>query len=325
MTNVSPDTMTEPDHGAQSGPGRKKRARVSVSRERRNAAAQWAFVVPALIYIALFFAYPVIKNLVMSFQDYTASSFYTGEAPLVGFSNYVTVLSGDQFFPTLRNSLVFTVGSIVGQFSLGLLAAVFFRRRFPLSTFLRSLLLLPWLLPVIVATALWRSLMDQDSGAINTVLNALGLIDTGIPWLSSPSIALVSVIIVNIWIGIPFNVAILYGGLQDIPDELYEAASLDGAGPWRSFRSITWPLLRPTVTVVMLLGVIYTLRSLDVVLGLTRGGPANSTQTLPTLSYFQSFQQFEFGQGAATSNILIVIAFVFALLYLRTSRRDITA
>ena len=290
----------------------------------RELVYRWAFVVPALVYIALFFAFPVVKNVVMGFQDYTTASFYTGEAPFVGLRNYRTIFADPQFWPSVLHTGLFTVGSIVGQFTLGLAMAVFFRRRFPLSTILRSLLLLPWLLPVIVSTALWRSLMDQDAGAINVVLKSLGVVDTGIPWLSSPSVALLSVIIVNIWIGIPFNVAILYGGLQDIPEELYEASSVDGAGPWRTFWSITWPLLRPTVTVVVLLCVIYTLRSIDIILGLTRGGPANSTQTLPTASYFQSFQQFQFGLGAATSNVLIVVAFVFALLYLRATRRSLT-
>lgn len=288
---------------------------------KRITLCQWLFVVPALAYVVLFFLYPVIQNAVMGSQAYDASSFYTGEAPFVGLDNYAALMQERVFWSSVRNTLLFTVGSIAGQFLIGLVLATFFRRRFPLSTTLRSLLLLPWLLPAIVATALWRSLMDQDAGAINTVLKALGLVEQGIPFLSSPSVALISVIIVNVWIGIPFNVAILYGGLQQIPEELYEAAAVDGAGRWRTFRSITWPLLRPTVGVVVLLGVIYTLRSLDVILGLTRGGPANSTQTLPTLSYFTSFQTFDFGRGAAISNVLIVIAFVFALLYLRATRR----
>jgi multiple sugar transport system permease protein len=290
---------------------------------RRAALSRWLFIVPALAYITLFFLYPVAKNLIMGSQDYTAASFYTGESPFVGLDNYATALASPTFWPTLGNTLLFTAGSIAGQFVLGMACAVFFRRRFPLNGVLRALLLLPWLLPVIVSTALWRSLMDQDSGALNTVLKALGIIHSGIPWLSSPSLALISVIIVNIWIGIPFNVAILYGGLQEIPDDVYEAAAVDGAGKWRTFSAITWPLLRPTVNVVVLLGVVYTLRSLDVILGLTRGGPANSTQTLSTQSYFDSFQDFDFGVGAAVSNMLIVIAFVFAVLYLRLNRRTV--
>ena len=166
--------------------------------------------------------------------------------------------------------------------------------------------------------------MDQDSGVLNLILERLGIIDQGIPWLASTSVALISVIIVNVWIGIPFNVTILYGGLQDIPEELYEASSIDGAGRWRTFWSITLPLLRPTVTVAILLGVIYTLRSVDIVLGLTGGGPANASQTLPVLSYFESFKQFNFGVGAALSNVLIVLSFIFAALYLRSNTRSVT-
>lgn len=128
---------------------------------------------------------------------------------------------------------------------------------------------------------------------------------------------------VNIWVGIPFNTTIIYGGLQDIPDELYEAASLDGATRWRAFRYITLPLLRPVVMVVLVLGVVYTLKVLDVILGLTHGGPANSTQTIALQSYSLSFQQFDFGQGAALGNILILISLVFAILYLRLNRRAI--
>lgn len=304
--------------------GHPLRAVAPTPRIRLERVYQWLFLVPALLYVVLFFLFPVINNIIMSTQDYTTKSFYTGEAPFVGFANYEKVFADPTFGSTIAQTFIFTAGSIAGQFTLGLAIAVFFRRKFRLGTVLRSLLLLPWLLPVIVSTALWRSLMDQDSGAINVVLKSLGVIDTGIPWLSSPSIALLSVIIVNIWIGIPFNVAILYGGLQEIPEELYEASAVDGAGPIRTFWSITWPLLRPTVTVVVLLCVIYTLRSTDIILGLTRGGPANSTETLPTASYFESFQLFQFGVGAALSNVLILIAFVFALLYLRASRRSVT-
>jgi multiple sugar transport system permease protein len=144
-----------------------------------------------------------------------------------------------------------------------------------------------------------------------------------VPWLNSPSVALIAVIGVNIWIGIPFNTTILYGGLQDIPTELYEAAALDGATGWKAFWSITWPMLRPVVSVTLVLGVVYTIKVLDIILGLTNGGPANATQTIATQSYDLSFKQFDFGQGAALSNILIVISALFAIVYLRLNRKAI--
>jgi multiple sugar transport system permease protein len=201
--------------------------------------------------------------------------------------------------------------------------ALFFKRRFPLSGVLRALLLLPWLLPLIASSAVWKWILDQDSGILNQTLLFLHVIPSAIPRLSSPNVALASVVIVNIWLGIPFNATILYGGLQGIPDELYEAAALDGATGWKAFRHITWPNLRPVVSVVLVLGVVYTLKVLDIILGLTGGGPANSTETLATNSYQQSFVQFSFGTGAAISNILIVISLIFTVVYLRLNRRAI--
>ncbi|WP_324643259.1 sugar ABC transporter permease [Pseudarthrobacter sp. LT1] len=285
--------------------------------------AKVLFVVPAGVYLGLFFGYPVLKNISMSFQAYTTKTFFTGVAPWVGLDNYITVFQSNLFAPALINTAVFTVGSIAGQFVIGLALASFFRRRFRLSNFLRSMLLLPWLLPLIVGSATWRSILDQDSGILNRFLEATGLIHDPIPWLTSPSVALSAVVLVNIWVGIPFNVTILYGGLQDIPEELYEAAALDGATGWKAFRHITWPNLRPVVSVVLVLGVVYTLKVLDIILGLTNGGPANATQTLAVRSYQTSFVDFQFGVGAAYSNILILISLLFAIIYLRANRRAV--
>ncbi|WP_406248469.1 carbohydrate ABC transporter permease [Microbacterium sp. M] len=290
-------------------------------RLRRDTIVKALFVAPAALYIVLFFGYPVVKNLTMSFQDYTTKTFFTGEAPWVGLQNYITVVSSNLFWPSMTNTALFTIGSIAGQFVIGLALAVFFHHRFPLSGFLRAMLLLPWLLPLIVASATWRSIMDQDSGILNAFLGSIGI--GAVPWLTSPDVALLSVILVNIWIGIPFNVTILYGGLQDIPEELYEAASLDGATGWKAFWHITLPNLRPVINVVLVLGVVYTLKVIDIILGLTNGGPANATQTVAIRSYQTSFIDFEFGVGAAFSNILILISLVFAFVYLRGNRKAV--
>jgi multiple sugar transport system permease protein len=290
---------------------------------RREEIYKILFVVPAALTIILLFGYPVVKNFTMSFQEYTLKTFFTGKAPWVGLENYVTVVTNDVFSLALVNTALFTIGSIVGQFVLGMLLALFFHKNFPLNGVLRALLLLPWLIPLIVGSAAWRSLLEQDSGIINITLENLGIIDTPIPWLTSPDVALISVIMVNIWIGIPFNVTLLYSGLQDIPEELYEAGSLDGATGWKAFWHITWPNLRAVVSVLLMLGVIYTLKVLDIILGLTRGGPANATQTIATQSYQRSFVEFKFGQGAALSNILILISLVFAIVYLRATRRRV--
>lgn len=309
-------TATAPAVSAQRTPTARP-----TSRFRREGVVKAMFLAPAALYILFFFGYPVVKNLVMSFQEYTTKTFFTGEAPWVGWENYATVVNSGLFWPAMLNTALFTVGSIAGQFVIGLALAVFFRRRFPLSGFLRAMLLLPWLLPLIVSSATWRSILDQDSGILNEFLASVGL--GAVPWLNSPDVALIAVILVNIWIGIPFNVTILYGGLQDIPEELYEAAALDGATGWKSFWHITLPNLRPVINVVLVLGVVYTLKVIDIILGLTNGGPANATQTIAIRSYQSSFVDFEFGVGAAFSNILILISLVFAIFYLRGNRKQV--
>lgn len=298
-------------------------ARFWQSHRFQRRAAQVLFLAPAAIYMVAFFGYPIVKNFVMAFQEYTTKTFYTGEAPWVGLTNYSEVVSSPVFSKAMLNTVLFTAGSIAGQFVIGLALAVFFRRRFPLNGLLRSLILLPWLIPLIVSGAVWRWILDKDNGALNRFLAAVGVATDHPGWLTSTALALVAVIMVNIWIGIPFNLTILYGGLQDIPEDLYEAASLDGASGRQRFRYVTWPLLRPVVSVVLVLGVVYTIKVLDVILGLTGGGPANASQTIATLSYQLSFTQFTFGQGAALGNILIAISLVFAVFYLRANRRAV--
>lgn len=293
-----------------------------VSGRRRRRLYQWLFVIPALAYLLAFFGYPLVRNILMSFQEFTPTTYFTGEAPFNGLENWRAVFANDLFGSALWQTVLFTVGSLVGQFTIGLGLAVFFSRRFRLSGFVRAVLLLPWLVPMVVSAVVWRRIMDQDHGILNSFLESLGFAD-GVPWLSSPSMALLSAVLVNIWIGIPFNMVILYGGLQEIPRELYEAAALDGAGPWRTFRAITLPMLRPVVTVVLVLGFMSTIKVLDLILALTGGGPADSTQTLGTMTYQLSFLQLDFGQGAVVGNVLILISAVFAVLYLRVNRADL--
>ncbi|GAB3214112.1 sugar ABC transporter permease [Marinactinospora endophytica] len=300
--------MRERSQGVGAGPG------------RRGRLAQWLFVAPAVLYMLVFFGYPLVRNVVMSFQDYTPATYFTGEAPFTGLENWWAVLTDELFASSLWHTLLFTVGSLVGQFTIGMALALFFSRRFPLSGVMRSLLLLPWLIPMVVAGTVWRRVLDQETGVVNEALQGLGVVSSAIPWLSSPDHALISVILVNIWIGIPFNMVILYGGLQEIPREVREAALLDGAGPFRAFFGVILPMMKPVVTVVLVLGFMSTVKILDLILALTNGGPAHATETLGTYTYQLSFLQLDFGQGAVVGNVLILISMVFAVIYLRANR-----
>jgi multiple sugar transport system permease protein len=167
--------------------------------------AQWLFCLPAILFVAMFFGYPIVQNVVMSFQEYTTRTFYSGVAPWVGLANYLTTFSSHLFTTTLLNTALFTIGSIVFQFVIGLALALFFRRNFPLSGVLRSLLLLPWLLPLIASSAVWKWILDQESGVLNGSLGLFGV--DPVPWLVNPALALAGVIGVN---SLVFAMAYLY-------------------------------------------------------------------------------------------------------------------
>lgn len=325
MTTASSNTIEHRIRKVPEAPlSESTRSRATPPGRRPRLDEPWVkyiFLGPAALFIALFFIYPVIKNLVMSFQHYSFTTFFNGHAPFAGLDNYTATASNPIFLDATLNTLLFTVGSIAGQLVIGMLLALFFRKRFPGASVLRSLLLLPWLLPMIAAAAVWKWILEQDNGVLNTFLESIGLISSPIPWLTSSTTALVSIIIVNIWLGIPFNVVLMHSGLQAIDEDVYEAGELDGATGFKAFRHLTLPLLRPVLSVVVLLGVIYTIKVLDLILGLTGGGPANATETLATRSYELSFVEFDFGRGAALSNILIVIAVAFSLIYLWANSR----
>lgn len=284
--------------------------------------AAWGFLAPVTIYLGVFYAYPLYRNIDLSLRNYTVRSFVQGDAPFTGLTNYQTVLHDPTFVPALIHTVVFTAVSLFFQYSLGLALAVFFAQHFRLSAVLRALFLVPWLLPLIVSASTWSWMLNSDSGVVNSVLGAVGV--GPVNWLTSPSWSLVSVIAANIWIGVPFNLVVLYSGLQGIPDSLYEAAALDGAGAWQRFWRITFPLLRPVSAITLLLGLVYTLKVFDIIWIMTKGGPNNSSTTFATWSYKLGFGNLlpAFGPGAAVGNLLVVAALVFGLVYLRVQRKQ---
>ncbi|WP_265522993.1 carbohydrate ABC transporter permease [Oerskovia flava] len=312
--------------GADAGTGSVPVPAAGPRRRRRSPGpSQWTavgFAAPLLVYLVLFYAYPLIRNIDLSVHDYTIRAFVQGNAEFVGVEKYVEIFTSSTFSTALVNTALFTVVSIVFQFSIGLALAVFFRSSFRLSSGLRALFLVPWLLPLIVSASTWAWMLNSDNGIVNSVLSAFGI--GQINWLTSPDTALISVIIANIWLGIPFNLVILYSGLQNIPGEVYEAASLDGAGAWRQFWSVTFPLLRPVSAITILLGLIYTLKVVDVIWIMTTGGPGDASTTLAVWSYREAFGtgQPDFSPAAAVGNVLILIALVFGFLHLQLQRRQ---
>jgi multiple sugar transport system permease protein len=289
---------------------------------RNRQLAAWAFLAPIVVYLFAFYAYPLYRNLDLSLRNYTVRSFVRGDAPFSGLANYTKVFHDPTFGPALLHTVVFTGVSLVFQFSIGMALAVFFAQSFRLSATLRALFLVPWLLPLIVSASTWSWLLNSDSGVVNAALHAAGV--EPVNWLTSPQWALTSVIIANIWIGIPFNLVVLYSGLRAVPAEIYEAAALDGATGWATFRRITFPLLRPVSAITLLLGLVYTLKVFDIIWIMTKGGPTDASTTFATWSYRLSFGNLlpAFGPGAAVGNLLIIMALIFGLLYIRIQRRQ---
>jgi multiple sugar transport system permease protein len=302
---------------ARAAPAPARRARLRHSTQW----AAWGFLAPVAVYLAVFYAYPLYRNIDLSIRSYTVASFVTGDAPYAGFANYSDIIHSSTFAPALINTAVFVFASIAFQFAIGLALAVFFFRKFPLSGSLRALFLIPWLLPLLVSASTWSWMLNSDSGIVNALLSAVGV--GPVDWLTSPSWSLASVLIANIWIGIPFNLVIMYSGLQSISTDVFEAAAIDGASGWQRFWRITFPLLRPVSAITLLLGFIYTLKVFDIIWIMTRGGPATSSTTLAIWSYQLGFGSLlpDFSSAAAVGNVLIIIAVIFALIYIRVRSR----
>jgi multiple sugar transport system permease protein len=281
------------------------------------------FVLPAIVYFAVMFGYPLYYGLSMSLRHFTVASFLTGVAPFVWLDNYFDLFADHLFIAALGKTAIFTALSIAGQMTIGMLLALFFRNAFPASSAMRALLLAPWLLPLVVSASVWQWMFAQDSGVINYLLLKAGIISVAVPWLIDPVYALAAVIITNIWIGIPFSMAVFHSGLQALPKELFEAAEIDGANAWQRFWLITLPLLKPLTAIVFILSVTYTVKVFDLVFVMTGGGPAYATQTLSIYSYQLSFRNMDFGHGAAAGNVLIAISLCFAFFYVRSFRRSL--
>ena len=286
----------------------------------RNAARRNVgilFVAPALIYMIVFVGYPIVNNIILSFQDVNLRTLLSPDKPFVALNNYIQIFKDAVFRTSLWNTFVFTMGSLVFQFLIGLLLALFFTQDFKFAKPIRGLLMMPWMIPITVTALIFKFIFGTDVGILNYILKSLGLIGQNIDWLTSPGTAMIAVVAANVWIGIPFNMILISTGLTTIPSELYESASMDGAGKLQSFFKITLPLLRPTIESVLILGFIYTFKVFDLVYVMTGGGPVNSTQMLSSYSYKLSFVEFKYSLGSAVANVLFVILLIVSVLYLK--------
>lgn len=321
MNPAAPSVRTEPRPRRPAGPaGRAGGASRRDLRARYRRAARLVFLIPAGLYVLFAFVVPVIYNLILSFEVTTPATIASLFAPWAGLTNYKVTLLNSITQSALIRTLTFTVLSLLFQFLIGFGLALLFNLRFPLNKLARSLVIVPWLLPFLVTGFIFRFLFQLEAGAVNQVLVDLHLINQPIGYLLSPGWAYVTVLITNIWLGVPFFTVLLFSALQDVPPELKEAAMIDGAGPWQTLVRVTLPVIRPVIEVTFVLGFVFTVKVFDIVISLTQGGPANSTQLIATWAYNLSFQQFDYGAGAALNTVLLIIALLVAPIYIRLNR-----
>ena len=293
-------------------------ARPLFSRAARETLANYSYLLPAAICLGGTVLFPILKAIHMSLYQNVLSR--PQDYHFIGLGNYVRMIHDPTFWLTLKNSVVWVVFSVSIQFVLGFLGALLLNAEFKGRAFLRTLNLLPWIIPGVVVGLVWEYLYQPNYGPINDILRRVGLLTVPIAWLSQPAFAMASVIFANIWRGIPFFTIMILAGLQAIPDEVYEAATVDGASVTQRFWHVTLPMLRPIIVVATATRIIWTFNYADLIFVMTSGGPANATQITSSYTLLSAYTDLDFGYAATLSVILLVIMLVFTAFYLKFTK-----
>jgi multiple sugar transport system permease protein len=272
--------------------------------------------VPVIVILGVFVGYPFVYGVWLSVTDTTIV--HAGQ--FTGLDNLQRLLDDSIFRQAATNSFVYTGVTTVFKLVLGLAMAAILNVKFRLNRFVRAATLLPWIIPTVLSTLAWKWMFDGTFSVINYVLAGVGI--TGPLWLGSWPWTMISIMIVNVWRGMPFYGVSFLAGMQTIPQELYEAATIDGASAWQRFVRITLPLLRNVITVVLLLSTILTFADFQIVYALTGGGPANQTHLFATYSYQVGLRGLEIGVGAAISLFMFPILAIIVFLTLWTLRKS---
>jgi ABC-type sugar transport system permease subunit len=282
----------------------------------------YLLIAPLLIVLLVITAYPLFYNIWNSFQYDNLLSFQRGFA---GLANYAELFTNKQFLPALIHTLGFTVVSVVIETVIGLGIALALNKSFRGRGLVRAAVLIPWAVPTVVSAELWRTMFDPQQGFVNFLLTKLHLPLAGTTWLDSTWTAWAAILIADAWRNTPFIAIVLLAGLQVIPSDIYEAAKIDGANAWQTFRRLTLPLLKPALMVALIFRTLQSFMIFDVVYIMTSGGPGTSTNVLAYLNWKAFFTLFDYGYGGAVSVSLVVMALVIAGIYRRVFRVEPTA
>jgi multiple sugar transport system permease protein len=293
-----------------------KRPKPWLSAKRREMLFGMALIVPALIAFLVVIAAPLARGVALGFLRVQQITLKTTFA---GLDNFKRILGIDgQFLHALRVTLTYTLGCLVLQILIGVSVAMLLNQKFYGRGVARALIIFPYLVPIIVVTTIWKWLLNDTYGLLNSVLRGLGLINQPIAWFSDPNLALLSVMLVGTWRVFPFVVIALLGRLQAVPQQLYDAARTDGASNWAMFWDITLPQVRSVLVITIFLRFIWEFNDFNTVALLTAGGPASRTLTLPMYIYQLGFTQHQLGLAAAVADLtLVVLTILFALYFWR--------
>jgi multiple sugar transport system permease protein len=283
--------------------------------ERRH----WAYllIAPSLILVLIIVVYPIFSGVLLSFQEMRLNRPKLNG--FIGLEHYAELLQDSVFLRASINTLWWVVFGILSQFLLGMITALALNRKLRGMQLARTLVLIPWFLPSVVAGNMWVLLLDSRLGVLNDIMVKLGILQSYKAWFADPDTAFPAALLVALWQGFPFFALLLLAGLQGIPEDLYEAASVDGATRWRQFLHITLPLLRPIIVAVVVLRVISLVNSPDLIVILTNGGPGHATELLSSYAFQTAYQSFDFGYAGALSVVMLIILMTFSIIYIRVS------
>ncbi|HEV8672741.1 MAG TPA: sugar ABC transporter permease [Methylomirabilota bacterium] len=289
-----------------------------LSRRARELLGGYAYLIPVAVVLGGTVLFPILKAMHMSLYHHVLIK--PQEYRFIGLDNYARLLADDVFWLSLWNSFVWVFGSVSLQFVGGFAAALLLHQSFRGRAVVRTVSLLPWVIPGVVVALVWEYVYQPNYGLLNDLLFRLGWLHNRVAWLSDPNLAMPAVIATNVWRGVPFFAIMLLAGLQAIPDELYEAARVDGASVVQRFWHVTLPLLRPIIVVATATRIIWTFNYADLIFVMTSGGPANATQITSTYTLIQAYSNLDFGYAATLSVVLLMIMLAFTIFYLRVTR-----
>ncbi|MFT3888803.1 MAG: sugar ABC transporter permease [Arachnia sp.] len=289
-------------------------------RKRRNRPWEpYILLSPAIVLILVFAGYPLIRSVWMAF---TKVSPFSGTMTFLGFGNFAAVVSDPEFPGYLGRTALWVFGVVALQLVSGLVLALLVNTTFPLRGVYRGLMMVPWATPSVLVALMWKWLLDPNNGIVNKTLRGLGLIDQPIEFLSNGATALPTLIIVDVWQGVPLFAVMILAALQGVSSDLKEAASTDGCGAVGIFRHVILPAILPTILITALLRIIWTANYIDLIFILTGGGPGISSTTLALQSYLTAYKSTEFGQGAAYSVLQAALLVVFVIIYLVLTKKS---